>query len=74
MIKICYRRVRKSSEIKKIRGFPGMFYRFFSRAFPRFLKPRMKITFTTYCSKKDLIVNNIITVKQQCAPSVSFQY
>ena len=49
----------------------------FSRAvlpfFPGLLKPRMKITFTTNCLKQDLIVN-VITVKQQCAPSVSFQY
>ena len=33
----------------------------------------MKITFTTNCLKQHLIVN-VITVKQQCAPSVLFQY
>ena len=31
------------------------------------------ITFTMSCLKQQLIVN-VITVKQQCAPSVSFQY
>ena len=50
-------RVCTSSEIKKSRVFQGSW------------KPRMKITFTTNCLKQHLIVN-VITVKQQRAPSV----
>ena len=46
---------------------------FFSMAFPGLLKPGMKITFTTNCLQQHLIVN-VITVKQQYAPSVSFRY
>ena len=63
-------RVRTSSEIKKSRVFQGCFS-ILSRTFPG---PRMKIiTFTTSCLKQHLIVN-VITVKQQCAPSALFQY
>ena len=65
-------RVCTSLEIQKSRVFQGCFT-IFSRALPGFLKPRMKITFTTNHLKQHLIVN-VVTVKQQCAPSVSFQY
>ena len=37
------------------------------------VKPGMKITFTMNCLKQHLIVN-VVAVKPQCAPSVSFQY
>ena len=54
-------------------GFSRAVLPFFSRAFPLLLKPRMKVTFITNCLKQHLMVN-VITVKQQCAACVSFQY
>ena len=65
-------RVRTASEIKKSRVFQGC-STVLSRAFPGLLKPRIKITFTTNCLNQHLRVN-VITAKQQYAPSASFQY
>ena len=73
----CTYRVRTSSEIKKSRVFQAVLL-FFSKAFPGLLKPKMKIiTFTTNCLKQHyniILIVNVITIKQQCAPSVLIQY
>ena len=62
-------RVRTSPEIQKSRVFQGCFCRFL----PGLLKPGIKIMFTMNCLKQHLMVN-VITIKPQCAPSLSFQY
>ena len=60
----------------KTKGYPGLFYRFFqgfSRAFEAQNENNVYNEFfkTTFLNVK---VVNVITVKQQCAPNVSFQY
>ena len=60
----------------KIQGVPGLFYRFF-QGFSRAVETKNEnnvhneLFKTTFFNVK---IVNVITVKQQCAPSVSFQY
>ena len=57
-------RVHTSSEIQKSRVFQGCFT-IFSRAFPGFLEVQ---------NEKQHSQRIVITIKQQCAPSVAIQY
>ena len=60
----------------KIQGFPGLFY-FFFQGFSRALEAKNENNIhnelfkTTFLNVK---IVNVLTVKQQCALSVSFQY